>query len=579
MSAQEPLVFKFASEDWEFAQIHRLNYRTFVEEIPQHQASPTQRLVDKFHAENTYLICLSQQKLAGMLAVRGHRPFSLDQKLPNLDAFLPAGRAVCEIRLLAIEKKFRGARGGQVLQGILALLWQHGVEKGYDLAIISGTTRQQRLYQHLGFVPFGPLVGSGDAQFQPMYVTLETFEVTAREFLRSSPARSFHPSAVNFLPGPVAIRREVRRAFEQAPESHRGESFKKDFQAARQILCELVRAKNVQLFVGSGTLANDAVAGQLSLLKGRGLILTNGEFGERLVDHARRFKLKFDTLAFDWGQPLDLKVLEEKLKQSERRAPTRRVSGNKRHRAEAVLGAPTWLWCAYCETSTGLLADVDALKALCAKHGVKLCLDAISSIGTMPVDLTDVYLASCSSGKGLRAYPGSSMVFYNHDIAPAPDRLPRYLDLGYYAEESGTPFTFSSNLLHALHAAVKRVNWEKRFAETAEWSVWLRSRLAGLGFDLIGDGAKTSPAVVTIALPAEINSVKIGEAMQEAGYLLSYNSGYLRRKNWIQICLMGECAYEKVVSVTNALNRVCFHRRQVSAPAMTAEKSNRSYAV
>ena len=40
MSAQEPLVFKFASEDWEFEQIHRLNYRTFVEEIPQHHASP-----------------------------------------------------------------------------------------------------------------------------------------------------------------------------------------------------------------------------------------------------------------------------------------------------------------------------------------------------------------------------------------------------------------------------------------------------------------------------------------------------------------------------------------------------------
>ena len=548
-------MFKFASEDWEFEQIHRLNYRTFVEEIPQHQASPNQRLVDKFHAENTYLICLSNQKLAGMLAVRGIRPFSLDQKLPNLDAFLPTGRTVCEIRLLAIEKKFRGA---QVLQGILALLWQHGVEKGYDLAIISGTTRQQRLYQHLGFVPFGPLVGSGDAQFQPMYVTLETFEVTAREFLRSSPARSFHPSAVNFLPGPVAVRREVRRAFEQAPESHRGESFKKDFQSARRILCELVCAKNVQLFVGSGTLANDVVAGQLSRLKGRGLILTNGEFGERLVDQARRFKLKFDALAFNWGQLLDLAAVKRKI--------------------SARLTRLTWLWCVYCETSTGILADIEALKALCARHGVKLCLDAISAIGTMPVDLTGVYLASCASGKGLRAYPGISMVFYHHDIAPAPDKLPRYLDLGYYAKESGTPFTFSSNLLHALHAAVKRVNWEKRFAEINEWSGWLRSRLAETGFDLIGNGppsavallrrtgAKTSPAVVTIALPQEMNSVKIGEAMQEAGYLLSYNSGYLRRKNWIQICLMGECTHEKVVSVTNALNRVCF-RRHVSAPA------------
>src|SRR5882757_4505726 len=247
MSTRAPLVFKTAAEGWEFELIHRLNYKTFVEEIPQHKAQPTDRLVDKFNSENTYLICLSGRKLAGMLAVRGQRPFSLDQKLENVDSYLPAGRRICEIRLLAVDKKFRGA---QVLQGILALLWQHGVEKGYDLAIISGTTRQFKLYQHLGFVPFGPAVGLGEAQFQPMYVTLETFEATAREFLRSSPSRAFQPSAVNFLPGPVTVRREVRRAFEQAPESHRADAFAKDFHAVKQILCELVRAKNVELLLG-----------------------------------------------------------------------------------------------------------------------------------------------------------------------------------------------------------------------------------------------------------------------------------------------------------------------------------------
>jgi aspartate aminotransferase-like enzyme len=540
MNPQEPLVFKVATEDWEFEQIHRLNYRTFVEEIPQHQPSAVQRLVDKFHADNTYLICLGNQKLVGMLAVRGRRPFSLDQKVPNLDSYLPPGRTICEIRLLAIDKKFRGARGGQVLSGILALLWQHGVEKGYDLAIISGTTRQTRLYQHLGFVPFGPLVGTGDAQFQPMYVTLETFEVTAREFLRSSPARSFHPSAVNFMPGPVAVRREVRRAFEQAPESHRSDSFKKDFLAAKQILCGLVRAQNVELFMGSGTLANDVVAGQLSLLKGRGLILTNGEFGSRLVDQARRFKLDFDTLEFPWGQPLDLNAVREKL---------------------AGRSAYAWLWCAHCETSTGILADLDALKTICKVRGVKLCLDCISTIGTLPVDLTGVFLASCSSGKGLRAYPGLTMVFYHHQVTPVPDKLPRYLDLGYYAMENGIPFTFSSNLLHALHAAVKRVDWERRFVQTANLSAGLRLRLAEMGLELIGHGADTSPAVITIALPPEMNSLKIGEAMQETGYLLSCNSGYLRRKNWIQICLMGEGLHEKIVPVANALHRVCSRGR------------------
>ena len=122
------------------------------------------------------------------------------------------------------------------------------------------------------------------------------------------------------------------------------------------------------------------------------------------------------------------------------------------------------------------------------------------------------------------------------------------------------------------------MNWERRFAETAEWSAWLRERLTEMGFNLVGNGALVSPAVITLALPPEMNSTKIGEAMQETGYLLSCNSEYLRRKNWIQVCLMGECTREKVVALANALNRVCFHRRNV-LPAMTAEKSNRNFAV
>jgi len=551
MHSREPLVFKTATEDWEFEQIHRLNYRTFVEEIPQHQASPTHRLVDKFHAENTYLICLSEQKIAGMLAVRGNRPFSLDHKVSELDQHLPAGRTICEIRLLAIEKKFRGMRGGQVLAGILALLWQHGVEKGYDLAIISGTTRQMKLYQHLGFVPFGPLVGTGEAQFQPMYVTLETFEVTAREFLRSAPARSFHPSAVNFLPGPVTVRREVRRAFEQSPESHRAKGFKADFAATQQALCELVQASHVQILMGSGTLANDAVAGQLSLEDSRGVVLSNGEFGDRLLDHARRFQLKFDAVAIEWGRAFDIKTVRAALDATPKAG---------------------WLWCTHCETSSGVLNDLDALKSLCAARGVKLCVDSISTVGTMPVDLHGIYLATATSGKGLRGYPGLALVFHHHELKPAPDRLPRYLDLGYYATQGGIPYTLSSNLLHALHAAARRVDWVRRFAEIREWSDYAHGRLRESCLEVVGSNAVTSPAVVTLALPPEMSSVKFGDTMQEAGFLLSYNSEYLRDKNWLQFCFMGECTREKVVSLLNALHRVggSFQRGVPAAPMGSA---------
>jgi aspartate aminotransferase-like enzyme len=540
MTSKEPLVFKFASEDWEFELIHRLNYKTFVEEIPQHKSSPTHRLVDKFHAENTYLICLAGNKLAGMLAARGARPFSLDQKLPNLDSYLPSGKTLFEVRLLAVDKQFRGA---QVLQGLLALLWQHGIEKGYEMAVISGTNRQFRLYQHLGFVPFGPVVGTGDAQFQPMYVTMQTFEASARDFLRSSPSRSFQSSASNFLPGPVAIRREVRRAFEQPAESHRAEAFLKDFESTKQLLTTLVKARNVELFLGSGTLGNDVIGAQLSLETKPGLVLSNGEFGQRLVDHARRFQLKFETLEWEWGQPFDLARIRLALEQNPN------------------IG---WLWCTHCETSTSLLNPLEALKALCAEFDVRLCLDCISSIGTLPVNLQGVHLASGSSGKGLRSYPGIAMVFHHHDVAPQPTRLPRYLDLGYYTQQSGVPFTFSSNLLHALHVSIRHVDWEKRFADIVAMSQLLRERLDAMGFKRVGASVATSPAVTSLALPPEMNSVKTAELLQESGFLVSYNSEYLRQKNWIQICLMGECTREKVVSLLNGIHRLCFRRQPQS---------------
>jgi predicted DNA-binding protein (MmcQ/YjbR family) len=62
--------------------------------------------------------------------------------------------------------------------------------------------------------------------------------------------------------------------------------------------------------------------------------------------------------------------------------------------------------------------------------------------------------------------------------------------------------------------------------------------------------------------------VKIGGLIQEAGYLLSFNSEYLRRKNWIQICLMGECTQEKVVSLLNALKRICSRQLRDSVASL-----------
>jgi hypothetical protein len=76
--------------------------------------------MNAFHAQNTYAICLAQGRLVGMLA-----------------------------------KRFGSS--------------------GHDLALISGTLRQVRLYRHMGFKPFGPQVGTPQAPYQPMYLDLSSY--------------------------------------------------------------------------------------------------------------------------------------------------------------------------------------------------------------------------------------------------------------------------------------------------------------------------------------------------------------------------------------------------------------------
>jgi predicted N-acetyltransferase YhbS len=164
------MIIKTPESECEFEQIHFLNYKTFVEEIPQHQSNDAKRLVDKFHFKNRYLIAKDGESVRGMICYSVERPFSLDSKIKNLDEFLPPHKNLAEVRLLAVSKK---ERGKPVAYRLLKELCLTLIESDIDAAVISGTTRQLRLYHKMGFIPFGPLVGRPEASYQPMYITIK----------------------------------------------------------------------------------------------------------------------------------------------------------------------------------------------------------------------------------------------------------------------------------------------------------------------------------------------------------------------------------------------------------------------
>ncbi len=522
-----PVRFKIADNLSEFDQIADLLYRTFVEEIPQHSPNASRRHVDRFHDENSYLVAKAGNDVVGTIAVRGARPFSLDQKLGSVDAFLPRDRRVCELRLLAVEPAFRS---GQVFRGLVEGVVREGRARGFDLAIISGTTRQTKLYRHLGFEPFGPLVGTEDATFQPMYLTFE-------KFLTAAPRVVSEAEPMSFLPGPVPLSPSVREAFARPPVYHRDAEFQQAFSRTKTRLCRLAGADRAEVLVGTGTLANDAVAAQLSLLDSPGVVATNGEFGRRLIDHARRHRLPHVALESPWGVALDLAAAEEAIERTH----------------------ATWLWAVVSETSTGMLNDLAALKALAEKRGVKLCLDCVSAIGAVPLDLSGVYLASGASGKALASYPGLSFVFYDHDISPQPERLPRYLDIGFYAAKDGIPFTHSSNLLAALDAALERFDSDEPFAKLNEFASLVRPELRRLGWAPLVEEQQATPAVITVALTNGYRASDIGASLEKQGLVIAHHSEYLAQRNWFQVSLMGHRSPEPFECLLAALGRLAHH--------------------
>jgi aspartate aminotransferase-like enzyme len=512
------LVIKVATEEWEFELIHQLNYRTFVEEIPQHAPNPEGRLVDRFHAENRYLIALHGRELAGMVAVRHQRPFSLDSKVPNLDAHLPAGRRPIEARLLAIAPEFRKTAA-------FVLLFEHlvkyCVESGFDIAVMSGTTRQLKLYRHLGATPFGPLVGTGAAQYQPMYLTCEAFSQAVEKTASfrdvfASERNSARP--LNLLPGPVLTAPEVDAAFAAPAISHRSPAFLDQLSSVRSRLCELTGARDVQVLPGSGSLGNAVVAAQLGLHATTGLILSNGEFGERLAAEARRAGLRFDWLKLRWGDVFDL----EHVKTFVSRVPR-----------------GGWLWCVHHETSTGVLNPLEELKQLAADHGLRICADCISSVGAVRVDLRGVHLATGTSGKGLGAYPGLALVFHDYAPTPEPDRLPGYIDLGHWAAHASSPHTHSSNMVAALGAAVKLVGPERMF-RIENNARWLRQALKSRGYTLVAPDSAACAAGITLTLADNGSAAQLGEELEERGFALNFRSSHMLSRNWIQLSLLGD---------------------------------------
>lgn len=330
---------------------------------------------------------------------------------------------------------------------------------------------------------------------------------------------------INLTTGPVFIPEDVREIFGRVPVSHRADDFVGAFKSLQQKICKATGAKHVVFMTGSGTLANEAMIAQIKRTGKKGLILTNGEFGDRLINQSSKQQLHYDVYRKEWGEEYVLAEVEKL------------VIANK------DLG---WMLFTYCESSTGCLADLAGLRALGKKHHVKVCVDAMSAIGNVPLELEGVSLATCSSGKGLASFAGIAIVFTDSELTPDP-AIPTYIDLGYYFSNNGIPFTISSNLIMALNKAVDHSLKDGQTQKISDLSRRLLDKVLKVeGLQVINKEYTFTTHITTIVPGTGISSVELGDLIKAAGVETSYNSGYLKVRNQLQIAIMGQHSQDDI---------------------------------
>lgn len=337
---------------------------------------------------------------------------------------------------------------------------------------------------------------------------------------------------VNLTTGPVSITKEVRKALSETPISHRSPAFEQLYGKTTALLCSALRVKETFLLSGSGTLANEVMIQEIKG-RGKGLMLSNGEFGYRLIEQSCRNSLDFITYELPWGVVFDMKEVENLLA------------------AHSI----KWILFCHCETSTGIINDMDGIIALSEKYGCLCFVDCMSTVGTRPLNLSKVAMATASSGKGLASVPGLAIVFSNIEFL-SKKKVPVYFDLSHYSRKDGIPFTISSNLVKALSVSIVQKLKDDQFGLVQEYSKQFFSVLNKNGWVPFSNA---NTRVYTIAVSEMVKPLFI-KSMEQHKLLLSHESDYLKARNWMQLATFGYYTEAQLKHVLTALRSIKFSK-------------------
>jgi aspartate aminotransferase-like enzyme len=320
-------------------------------------------------------------------------------------------------------------------------------------------------------------------------------------------------------PGPTPLYPPALHAMMASDVHHRTEDFRKSYRSCLSDLKEVMATANdVLMFAASGTGAMDATVSNLLSKGDKVIVCTAGKFGERWAEIAKAYGLDSNVISVPYGQAVSPQQVEAALAQE----PA----------AKAVFIQAS-------ETSTGAAHDIRAIAAAVRKTDAILVVDAITGLGTMPLDIDgwglDVVIGG--SQKAFMIPPGLAFL----SISPKAWKLADTATLPHYyfnfkkekksgdaGESSWTP---STALILALAEAlkyVKSIGMAQLVANAQMLAEATRAAAIRLGLELFSASCPGS-SVTAIKPPAGMDSgVIVKEFRNRFGAIIANGQGSMK---------------------------------------------------
>jgi aspartate aminotransferase-like enzyme len=318
-----------------------------------------------------------------------------------------------------------------------------------------------------------------------------------------------------FTPGPTPVPPEVLAATAEPMVHHRGLDFRETYERALERLQEVYRTQGqVLLFSASGTGGMESAVANLTRAGDRVAVVVAGAFGERWTKICALHGLDIARIDYEWGEvpdPAD-------------------VGAAARDAGAGIV------FCTQSETSTGVVADIQAIKA--AVGDATLVVDAVSSLGAVPLetDAWGVDVAVSGSQKALMCPPGLAMTSVaDHLWDGLPASRTFYFDwraTRKAQEVFDAAFTPAVSLIRGLDVALGMIldaGLDAAFERHVRLGRATRAGLKAMGIELFSPDDDSSAVVTAARTPEGIESpVLLRHLRERHGVTLAPGQGALK---------------------------------------------------